>query len=250
MPIILEEVFAPTAVSAEDLIVAAARKLGAIQAGETLNADELNDSLQVMNSMLEFWSIDKLLIRHMQQETFTWAASQTSRTIGSGGNFDTTRPIKLYPGTFFRDSNNNDYHPLVTEDRVEYDRICAKTTTSTYPEVLLFDRNYPLASLFAYPVASVSLTLKLNSWKTLQQFNSLATGLNITAGYRWAIEHNLAVALQGDFGLTAPAYVVREADRSLAELRRVNVVPVQSSVVEAALVTGGPREYGTNIYEG
>src|SRR5712675_1315281 len=116
MPIILDEEFAPTAISALDLITTAAQLLGAIGQGEALTADEATAGLRRLNSMLDAWSIDKLMIYNMQQESFTWAANTTSRTIGSGGAFDATRPIKLSKTSFFRDTSttpNVDYFPIV-----------------------------------------------------------------------------------------------------------------------------------------
>ena len=231
--------------SALDLIKTAAQKLGAIESGASLTAEEANDGLNVLNSMLDAWAIDRRYVYHIQQASHAWPGAATSRTIGSGGDFNTTRPERLEPGTFFRDSSSNDYPVFVTEDRTIYDRIVVKSSTSTYPQILFYDRVYPLGVLYVYPVPSSALTLKLNSWNILQSFATLTTDLSLPMGYRHLIEHNLAIELEPVFQLKAPDSVKRIANRSLAAMARFNSVPIISSMESASVIGGGS---GYNIY--
>ena len=48
--------------TANDLIEAAALKLGAKQTGEVLTADEASDSLSILNSMLDHYAIKHNLV--------------------------------------------------------------------------------------------------------------------------------------------------------------------------------------------
>ena len=233
--------------TAQQLIKTSAVKLGAIESGESLTAQEANDGLEVMNSMLDSLSIDRKYVYHIVQNSHTWPSSTTSRTIGSSGDFNTTRPERIEDGTFFRDSSNNDYQVIVTDDRKVYDQITVKGSTSTYPQILFYDKVYPLGILYVYPVPSSSLTLKLNSWQVLQNFASLTTDLALPKGYQWMIEHNLAVALESVFQLQAPQSVVREAERSLARIGRVNsIIPFSQTELAAVILGGG----NPDIYAG
>lgn len=233
--------------TAADLIKTAAQKLGAVESGASLTAEEANDGLNVLNSMLDAWAIERRYVYQVQQESLTWPASTTSRTIGSGGNFSTTRPERIEAGTYFRDSGNNDYAVIVTEDRTVYDHISYKSVTSTYPQILFYDKAYPLGSLYVYPVPDVELTLKLNSWKILQSFTALTTDLALPMGYRHAIEHNLAIELEPVFGLTAPDSVIRIANKSLAALARLN----SPSVIAQTELMSVINDVGsTDIYAG
>src|SRR4051812_32681377 len=98
--------------TALDLCTSAALKLGALESGEALTADEGSDCLNVLNSMLDFWAINKLLVYQIVQSTYTWPTATTSRTIGTSGNFNAARPVRIEEGTFFRDTTNNIDYPV------------------------------------------------------------------------------------------------------------------------------------------
>lgn len=234
--------------SALDLITASALKLGAIESGESLTADEANDSLDVLNSMLDYWANNKLLVYQIVQSSYTWPASTTSRTIGSGGNFSATRPIRIEEGTIFRDSDNADHPVFVVRERSIYDGIVSKSDQAPFPDILFYDPAYPLGVLYVYPVPSQQLTLLLNSWQTLQSFSALTTDLALPPGYRWLIEHNLAVHLEALFNIGVPDSVVVEANKSMATMERVNNIPVYGATDAAAALTGVGHK--SNIFSG
>src|SRR4030065_624135 len=103
--------------TALDLITTAAKKLGAIGTGEVLTAAQGTDGLSALNSMLESLALDRLLVFHVKQSSFSWPGSTSSRTIGSGGNFSATRPTRIERGTFFRDTAGQDFPVEVTGGR-------------------------------------------------------------------------------------------------------------------------------------
>jgi len=221
-----------TQITANDIIEAAALKLGAKMTGESLTADEADDSLNILNSMVDSMTTDGNLIFKVQQEALSWAGGNANRTIGSGGDFDTTRPSRIEAGTFFRDGSI-DYPVEIVRDRATYDRLCSKTDTSNYPEILYYETGSPLGKLYAYPVPSSTITLYLNTWAQLQNFPTLTEVLSLPPGYRWFLEHNLAVALQSVFSLPVPASVEREAEKSRRRIERMNHRPIVSRLETA-----------------
>lgn len=225
--------------TANELIESAALKLGAKDSGEALTPDESTDSLAILNSMLDNMALKRLMVYQIVQNSYTWPALASSRTIGTSGNFNATRPIRIEDGTYFEDSNSQNYQVNIIRNRSTYDAITTKTATSTYPDYLFYDPAYPLGVLNVYPVPDVSLTLKLNSWQTLQSFASLTTDLSLPPGYRWMIEHNLAVALEALFSFPAPPSVVREAKSSMSDIMRVNHIPVTATTEAYSVLNGG-----------
>lgn len=221
------------------------RLIQVLGADQSPGAQEAADGLYALNSMLDAWGIERLMVYQIQQTTHTWPANTSSRTIGSGGNFNTTRPTKVVEGTFFRDSNGYDYPVTVTHDRAVYDSISLKTSNSTYPDLLFFDAAHPLMILYVYPVPSGSLTLHLNTWKQLQNFAALTTDLSLPPGYQAAIEHNLAVWMAPEFGKAA-----KEAAKDLkpqAALLKSNLKNMnQQSLVSAVDIGLSERRF--NIY--
>jgi len=233
--------------TAGDLIRTAAIKLGALASGESLGAGEAIDGLNVLNSMLDSWATDGFHVYQIVQNGYSWASGNQSRTIGSGGNFDTTRPTKI-DSAFFRDSNNYDYPVAITNDRRTYDAIADKADQSSYPQALFYDPAYPLGVLYAYPVPSQTLTLYLKSWQILQSFSALTTALDLPPGYQWLIEHSLAVQLQSVFALPVPAQVEAEANKALRRMQRLNHRTTFSSTDAACALGHAPTS--RNIYQG
>lgn len=230
----------PTAL---ELIESSAIKLGAKATGEALTADEANDSLSILNSMLEAMGIDEMMVYQIKQDTYTWTAGQASRTIGPSGNLNGVRPVKI-DSAFFRE-NGIDYPVNILQLREEYDSIPYKTDVTNYPTDLFYDPAYPLGVIYAYPVPTSNIAIYINYWQPLQSFASLTTDLAMPPGYRWMIENNLAVALESVFSVPVPASVVKAAVDSMAAIKRVNHRPIMSRN-DAACMTGG----GYDIYSG
>ena len=230
--------------TAQGLINRAMRLSGVIGKGETPDADESADGLTALNAMLDSWQLERLLVYQIVQGSYTWSANTTSRTIGSGGNFNAQRPVRI-ESAYFRDSNNNDYPLTVLQDRTEYDAITIKSTTSTIPQWLFYDPAYPLGVLYAYPISTVQWTLKLNTWQTLQSFTALTTELALPPGYERAIAYNLAMEIAPEFGAGAKMdpQVPLIAVQSKAAIKTINQ-PSMVAQIEAPGCGGGSY----NIY--
>ena len=187
--------------TANDLIKRAMRLAGALGKGETPDDDEAQDGLTALNSMLDSWKTERLAVFQIVQASHTWASGQSSRTIGESGSpsFSAQRPVRI-DSAIVTDSNSNDYPLTILLDRTEYDSIVVKTTESSLPSWLFYDPAYPNGTLYLYPVPSAQVTLKLNTWQTLQLFDTLTEELSLPPGYERAIVYNLALELAPEFG--------------------------------------------------
>lgn len=215
--------------TAQDMIRRAYGILGDIADGEDLTAGQKDKGLEALNAMLDSYSIMRLAIYEMNQTTHTWPSGTTTRTIGSGGDFDTRRPDRIGDGTYYQDTNNIAYPCEVVRNRDIYDTIYDKTVTSSYPDLLFYDTSYPLGTLYVYPVPNQSLTLFLNQWNPLQIFETLTEVLAMPPGYRRMIVYNLAVELEAETGLPIPASAVRIAASSMRAVKRNNNIPILSN---------------------
>ena len=74
---------AATSTTPLDLIVGALRKINALAAGETPNAQDSADALQVLNDMLELWSIDHLMVYASVENILSFVPGQYQYTIGN-----------------------------------------------------------------------------------------------------------------------------------------------------------------------
>lgn len=229
--------------TARELIESAMGKIQVLGASEAATADEATKGLYDLNAMLDAWSIERLMVYQVQQTTNSWGANVSSRTIGSGGNFNTTRPYKIADeGNFFRTSGNLDYQ-LTVYPRELYDRIVQKSAGGSIPEYLFVDPGFPTMTLYVYPVPSEALTLYLNHWKPLQSFAALTTDLSLPPGYQAAIEFNLGIWMAPRYGRAAKeaaADLKSQAGMLKAAIKGVNQ-PSTVAKIDPALVGAGGR---------
>jgi hypothetical protein len=232
--------------TANGLITKAMRLIGSLGKGEQPDSDEATDGLASLNSMLDAWQIERLMVYQIVQNSHTWPTTTTSRTIGSGGNFAVQRPVRI-EAAYAMDSSNQWFPLVVLQNRNEYDSIVVKSTGSTLPEYLFYDPAYPLGVIYLYPVPSVQLTLKLNTWQTLQSFASLTTDLALPPGYQRAIEFNLAMELAAEYGKgkEIDPQVPFIATQSKAAIKTINqpsmVAQVEAAVAALGKIAGGGR---------
>ena len=202
--------------------------------------------LSRINSMMDTWSQESLMIYQLSQTSFALTASQGSYTIGSGGNFNMTRPTDIVDPCFIRDSDNND-QPLQIIDAQAYGAIVAKTTDGSFPTRLFYDYSYSATSTAVvrlWPEPEAGLTLFINTLQPLQTFSTISTPLQLPPGYQDAIETNYA--LRASLGVTPISDDLKLAARqSKAILKRGNATAPIMRLDYA--VTGGIR---SNILTG
>src|SRR5215831_19669343 len=78
----------------QDLLTAAIRSIGVVAAEETPSNSELTDALFAANDILSSWSPQILPVLPLSVESFP-TTGQLAVTIGSGGTFNTIRPVKI-----------------------------------------------------------------------------------------------------------------------------------------------------------
>lgn len=232
------------AITANSMIVSALGKIQVLGIDANITAQEAADGLYDLNSMLDAWGIERLLVYQVLQSSYSWTANASSKTIGSGGDFSASRPIKIsQQGNFFRDTSNLDY-PVVTLPRVLYDPIPQKSATGSIPEYLYFDDNFPTRTLYVYPVPDQTLTLYLNSWKALQTFSGLTTAISLPPGYQAAIEWNLAIWSAPRYGAAAKI-AAKDLEKQAALLKTaikgINTPNLISQVDPALMGRSGRR---------
>lgn len=211
--------------TATDLITAAYRRGRILGRDQVPSAAESADGLTALNRMLDTWWIDRLAVFQVQQENFALVVGASSRTIGVGGNFNTTWPLKIVEGCFVRRSGV-DYPVTVIDDRVQYDKIRVKSN-SGMPMALFYDRAYPLGTIYFYYTPDVADTIYLNSWKRLQTLAALVTPVVLPPGYEQLIVDGLAIKLCPEFGLAAPKDVrdsFASVKKSLEQLNAPSLV--------------------------
>lgn len=215
-----------------DIIKSSMRKIGAIASGETPSAEEMTDGMSALNSMLGSWSNESLMVPTRVRETFSLVGSQSSYSMGSGGDFDTDRPIKIEQAGIIISGGSE--HPVRIITKEEYAKVTLKTTGSDIPLYLYPEYTSPSVTLILWPVPSAANSIAIYSWKALTTYSNLSTSLILAPGYEEAITWNLAVKLAPEYGLPVNADVRMEAMESKAWIKRTNAKPFYLQVDKAA----------------
>jgi len=157
------------------------------------SAAQDESGLEALNNMISSWSAEGLLIPYNTQEPFTLVVGRPHCTIGPGGDFDTARPLRVIDA-FIRDINNDDHSVDVSMTRVEYNAITRKNAIAR-PTRLYFDPQYPKGKIRFNYGPDTAETLYLTSEKTITEFATLSTTVDLPAFYKEALVYNLAIRL-------------------------------------------------------
>jgi hypothetical protein len=210
------------ATTAGDQINAALRLIGMLAEGETPSANTSSDALDALNQMIDSWNTERLSVFSTQDQVFTWTPNQISRTLGPSGNFVGNRPILVDDATYFKDPTNGISFGIKIINQQQYDGIAVKTVTSTYPQVMWINMDYPNIDMYVYPVPTKALEWHFISVTELDQPATLATTLAFPPGYLRCFKYNLACEIATEFGVEPPANVARIAMTSKRNLKRIN----------------------------
>lgn len=213
--------------------------LGALEAGEDPEASEADDGLITLNALLDSLWNRKIFVFQIQTESFSWTSGNASRTIGSGGDFSTTRPLKL-EGAYQTTNSIDTPIEIVTEE--QYRAIPDKTTTSDLMQRLYYEASMSTGTLYGWPVPASTATIKLRSRKLLQSFSGLSVDVALPPGYLRMLHWNLALDLEPEYPVHDAALMQRIKSRAkdaLDAIKEVNHRPPHAEV-ETAYLGGAP----------
>jgi len=208
--------------TAGDQINGALRLLGILAEGETPSAETSQDALSALNQMIDSWNTERLAVFSTQDQVFSWPPNVLSRTLGPTGDFVGNRPILMDDSTYFKDPSNGISFGIKLINQQQYDGIAVKTVTSTYPQVMWINMNYPNIEMYVYPKPTKVLEWHFVSVDELTQPATLATELYFPPGYLRAFKYNLACEIAPEFGVEPSAQVSRIAMASKRNLKRIN----------------------------
>lgn len=212
--------------TAQEIITASLRLIGASAQGETPPADEMQEGLSALNTMLDSWSSWRLTIAVLTSENFPLVSGTASYTIGSGGDWDTVRPLRI-ENAYVR-SLGLDY-PVKKISQIDYNSIVEKDIGGR-PEFLWYNNQRPLGIVSLYHTPNAADTLFIDTWKPLTAIAGLTIEIDFPEGYDEAIKYNLAIRMSPEYGVTASPDVRDIAKTSLNVIKSFNKPKAESSL--------------------
>ena len=146
-------------------------------------------------------------------------------TIGSSGNFDTTRPLKI-ESAFLRDSSSYDY-PLKIISAQDYNSIFSKSMTSA-PTSLYYQPEYTLGKIILDYAPEQAYDLHMDMWVNFTEFAALSTSFALPNEYKAFFVYNLAVSLAEDWdrNVSKTLYAMAKESKEVIERLNASVKPV------------------------
>lgn len=207
----------PSPIAAIDLIKTAMRLIGVIAAGETPSAEEATDGLRALNDVLERWSIESLAVYGSLPKVFATVAGQSTYTVGTGGNWNTDRPVSI--DNMYTTINGFDY--VATEWSLEqYNSVGLKTQRQPYAQRWVFINDAPLAQIILWPTPSAAVPITIDMPRLLTQVATIATTLTLPPGYVSALQYAVAEELAPQYG--SPIDISARARATKALIKRAN----------------------------
>lgn len=186
---------------------------GILTKNEAMSSSEAEDANDTLNAMLSNFSNESMLITARTEETFNLTGA-SKYTIGTGGNFNTTRPISIVAG-YIRNGGTD--FPLEIISDTNYNSIQDKQTTGL-PDKLFYDGAYPMGNITLAPIPSAGYTLTILSEKPLS-----ILGLDDTfifpSGWEEMIVYNLAIRLCLEYSVTPSDVLVMLARESKGNVK-------------------------------
>ncbi len=204
----------------QDLIDSALRLFGEFEVGEGGNDEDRADGLAVLNQMLAEWNTQQFTVYTIQNKQFPLTGSKGTYTMGTGGDFNSARPVKIQRANVIQSNGLSDELDLIGTD--EWAAIEEKSLSGLRPLKLYNDNDYPLAKLNLWPKPSGTPTLDLYVWEEIGTL-ALDDDLDFPPGYEKAIRYNLALDLAPEYGREVSASVAAQAAQLKAELAGLNV---------------------------
>lgn len=218
---------------AREVCIKALKLIGALAAGETPTADDLNETLGAFNSMVDSWATERLFVYCFTEDTHTLTLGQATYTIGEQTtptlpDIESARPQSISPASFVRYQGAD--FPIAVLNDDEYRSIMVKTVQGGSYFGVWYEPTYPNGTLHFWPVPQAGCELHLWSWKPLMGTAELATVVNFPPGYRRAFEYSLAEEIAPLFDMAASDDVRRIAIKARRNVKRMNVPTLYMSV--------------------
>ena len=206
--------------TANELILSSMRLIGVVATGETPSADEEATALDALNIMIDAWCLEDLFLFRIVENTFSLTSTVSTYTIGTGGTFNTTRPIEII-SAFIRQSNV-DYDVFINSKQ-RFDQLTQKNITSTLVTELYYDPAMPLGTINVYPVPSNTQSLHISSKQQLTQITAPDDDIVVPPGYLRALKYSLAIEIAPEFGVQVTQDIAMIAASAKAHIKRKNI---------------------------
>ena len=226
-----------------DVVKKAYRKLNVVSESENLTSEQLTEGLSDLNDIIDSLNTERLIPYYVKRQSFTLTASQNSYTIGSGGDFNTTRPLRILKATITKDSLDYPMRVVTYDDWMD---IYNKSSESEIPSWIYYESDFPLGKIYLNYTPSETNTLNIATENQIGSY-TLGDTFTLPPAYKRALVDLLALELYPKYPSEATVGMLKaQSDESMDKVRRLNFKNV---MVEAELDRRAyPNAYSNRRY--
>jgi hypothetical protein len=225
--------------TARDICTLTLKETGVVGVGQTPLAEDINDSFTLLKRMMGQWQKKRWLVNSLT-EVVAIGNGAISRTVGPGGDFDTTvTPDKIQAAYFIQLNTGPNPVSFPLQDLFSYEnysRIQVKDLP-TFPNFFFYDNKYPLGNIFIWPLPQSMYEIHLIVKSDLGFPVDLDSVMILPQEYEEAIHYNLAVRLGSLYKQPVAPATVALAKASLNTIRVANT-QVPTLIMPPALRNG------------
>lgn len=212
----------PSPTTAQQIIRDALSLTNAVGLDQTLSADELSDSLRVLNDLMEDWSTQNMAVYGQANQTFNTVAGQAVYTIGTGGDWNTTRPERINDPAY--STINGVTFPCVSMTQGQYNMLAVKGQQQQFPDRYLYVNEFPLGLVTLWPVPNAITPITFSIDRILSQITDVNTTISFPEGYAKAFKYCLGVELAPLYGKRITDYptVLETRNTIMGNIKRAN----------------------------
>lgn len=217
------------ALTRDQVIQFALRKIGVLELGVTANATEVTNAAQALDMMIKSWVTKGIKLWTLQQVIVPLTASTSSYVIGPTGASPTPaviadKPMKLMQAWLRNTVATPDSDiPLQILSQEEYNTFGSKYSTGT-PNAVHLQVGRDTSTVYTYltpdTTAVTNYDLYLQTQRLIQDAGTSAQNLDFPAEWLYALGWNLAAELSTDYGVDAERiiYIEQKAAKFLTEV--------------------------------
>ena len=207
------------ATSALQIIRPALRKIGAIDATETPDAEQTAVALECLNGLIDSWQVQSATAINSVEKVVTLAANTTSMTIGPGLTVDIERPFRVE--SCYARIHNID-RPVHVVSKQQYDQVVLKDLGTSWPEMLWYDGGIPTGNLYFWPRANAGVEVHITLLRYVAAFDDANDSQELPQGHKRALTLALAVEVAPEFALEPSNSLQKQAALAYRSITRAN----------------------------
>jgi hypothetical protein len=241
-----------TTVTVTQLVTTALRRIKVVAAGMVASSDDLQDSWQRLNELIDVMALQPLMIYSQTRSTFTISSSKgilgTPYTIGPSGDVNIVRPLWI-EDVRFQDTSVSPTleRPLWKLTPQAYRTIPMKGLTSVYPNSWYYEPTAPTGSLYLWMVpTSTTLQGVLYALTAVARFGAITDLVALPPGYLGYLRDALALELWPEYRDGPPdVSLVKSVMEKKALIKAANL-RMSDLAIDPALIR---RRGGYSIYQ-